>query len=230
MVASAENTAAYALVTAKEITQPKDLKGHSVAISTFGGSSEIVIRYTLEKLGLDSRKDVTLLQVGGQSTRFAALQSGRVKATIVVPPFTITAKKQGFNILAEVADMGFEYQGNGVALTGAFLKSNPETVRNFLKAYIAGIHFMKTQKEETLKIIAKYMKMEDREALDETYRVFATQIAPKKPYPTLKGFQAILDEVAETNPKAKQAKPEQFVDTRLLREIDQSGFIDALYR
>jgi ABC-type nitrate/sulfonate/bicarbonate transport system substrate-binding protein len=126
-----------------------------------------------------------------------------------------------------------EYAGSGIAASPTLLRQKPQTVRNFMKGLVAGIHFAKTHKEESMRITARYMKLDfnkDHAALEETYRVFIDQLIERKPYPTVEGLRAVIEQAAETDPKVKAVRPEQFVDTSFLRELDQSGFIDALYK
>lgn len=232
MIAMHINTLPYSIISSKDIAKPEQLKGKKIAISQFGSSSDFSIRYALEKFGLSPTKDVTLLQMGDQSARYAALTSGNVNATIITPPLTLIARKQGFNTLADLSATGFEYPHEGVAVTKAFIKEKPQTVMNFLKGFLAGIQYWKAHKEETKKIMAKYMKLDlvkDKDELEETYIEYS-KLMPKKPYPTAKGFKAALDEIAEKDPRAKAAKPEQFMDLSFMKELDQNGFIDSLYK
>ena len=178
--------------------------------------------------------DVTLLQLGvGQNARLAALKSGVVEAGIFVPPVTRVARRQGFYPMLDMSKEKFEYAGTAIAVSGQSLREKPEMVERFLRAYIAGIHYAKTHKEESMRITARYMKLDpdkDRASLEETYNIFIQDVVQRKPYPSLPGIQRVLDQIAETDPKAKTAKPEHFVDTRLLTELDRSGFIDGLYK
>jgi ABC-type nitrate/sulfonate/bicarbonate transport system substrate-binding protein len=169
------------------------------------------------------------VQLGDQSTRFTALTGGSVQSTLISPPFDITAKKMGYQILGDMADLGLPYQHETVATTEKFLKERPETARRFLRAFIAGIHLWMTDEKKTKEILAKRLKINDKEILDETYSAYK-KLTEKKPYPTLKGIEFQIEDVARRNPKAKGAKPQDFIDITLLRELDQSGFIDGLYK
>lgn len=113
---------------------------------------------------------------------------------------------------------------------GAATPPGGETVRRFMKAYVEGIHYYKTHKALSLAVIARYLKTSDTEAVEEAYNEIGLKRTPSKPYPTLKGIQLILDEIGEKNPKAKGMKPEAFVDLRFVKELDESGAIDRLYR
>jgi NitT/TauT family transport system substrate-binding protein len=229
MIAGYMNTLPYSIVADKKITKFEQLKGTKAAISKFGSTSDLAVRYALEQNGLTPGKDVTIIQLGDQNTRFAGLTAGSVQSTLISPPFDITAKKMGFNILADMADLGLPYQHETVATTDRFIKEHPETVRKFLRAFVAGIHLWMTDEKKTKEILTKRLKIKEKEILDETYVAYK-KLTEKKPYPTLKGIQFQIDDVVKRNPKAKGAKPEDFVNITFLKELDQSGFIDKLYK
>jgi ABC-type nitrate/sulfonate/bicarbonate transport system substrate-binding protein len=229
MIAGYMNTLPYSIVADKKITRFEQLKGTKAAISKFGSTSDLAVRYALEQNGLVPGKDVTIIQLGDQNTRFAGLTAGSVQSTLISPPFDITAKKMGFNILADMADLGLPYQHETVATTDRFIKEHPETVRKFLRAFVAGIHLWMTDEKRTKEVLAKRLRIKEKETLDETYVAYK-KLTEKKPYPTLKGIQFQIDDVAKRNAKAKGAKPEDFVNITFLKELDQSGFIDKLYK
>lgn len=229
MIAGYMNTLPYSIVSDKKITKFEQLKGTKAAISKFGSTSDLAVRYALEQNGLTPGKDVTIIQLGDQNTRFAGLTAGSVQSTLISPPFDITAKKMGFNILADMADLGLPYQHETVATTDRFIKEHPETVRKFLRAFVAGIHLWMTDEKKTKEILTKRLKIKEKDILDETYVAYK-KLTEKKPYPTLKGIQFQIDDVVKRNPKAKGAKPEDFINITFLKELDQSGFIDKLYK
>ena len=119
--------------------------------------------------------------------------------------------------------MGIEVQGNGFATSRSFIKSQRDTVLSALKGYVEAIYYINRNREEARKIISKYLRLTDGEVLDATYAAFVKTVA-KRPTPTLKGIQFMLDEVAAKMPNAKTTKPEQFVDLSLLQQLDKEGF------
>ncbi len=233
IIAGMINSLTYILVSDPKITRPDQLKGGKIAISRFGSLSDFGARLALKRLNVPL-SDVTLLQLGGgQTARLAALKSGVVQAGIFAPPITRVAKEQGFYSMLDMINEKFEYAGSAFAASGAFLREKPDIAARFMRAYVAGIHYGKTHKEESMRITARYMKLDfnkERASLEETYNIFIQDVVQRKPYPSLEGIQRVLDQIAESDPKAKTAKPEQFVDTRLLSELDRSGFIDSLYK
>ena len=224
------NTMNYQFIVGKEIKQPDHLKGKTVAVSRFGSSSDFATRYALEKYGLAPGKDVAIIEIGSQPERFAALGSGKIQGVMLEVPLTLRAKKMGFPVLADLQMLGLEYQATVLATTQATIKSRPDLVRKVLTAYVEGIHYYKTNRKEGMAILQKYLKTDDTEALAETYEGIGLTLIPQKPYPTLRGIQIMLRELAAKNPKAQAARPEQFVNTTFLKELDSSGFIDRLYK
>jgi LysM repeat protein len=160
----------------------------------------------------------------------AALEAGKLQGAMLSPPTTLRAKKAGFPVLADLQMLGLEYQHTGIATTRSLIKSKPELVRDFMRAYVEGIHYAKTHRKESLEILAKYLRTDDKDVLEETYETIMVTLVPEKPYPTLKGMQIMLREMGAKDPVARSAKPEQFVDLTFVKELDSSGFIDRLYK
>jgi NitT/TauT family transport system substrate-binding protein len=230
MIAGFLNTMDYQFIVSKEITRPEQLKGKTLAVSRFGSSSDFATRYTIDRYGLSPDKDVTIIQIGSQPARFAALETGKIHGVMVSIPLTAKARKMGLNALADLQMLGLEYQHTGLAVTQSLIKSKPELVRNITKAFVEAIHYLKTHRNESLAVLQKYLKTDDVEALQETYEAIGMTLIPEKPYPTLKGIQIMLREMGAKDPKAAEAKPEQFVNLTFIGELDKSGFIDRLYK
>jgi NitT/TauT family transport system substrate-binding protein len=230
MIGGFLNTMDYKFMVAHDITRPDQLKGKTVAVSRIGSSSDFATRYALDKYGLVPDKDVAIFQIGSQPARFAALQSGKIHGVMIAIPLTAAATKMGLNTLADMQMLGLEYQHTGLAVSQNTLKTQPELVRNVMKAFVEGIHFMKTHRKEAIGVLSKYIKSDDPEALQEAYESIGLALIPEKPYPTIKGIQIILREMGAKDPAARSARPEQFVDLSIIKELDSSGFIDRLYK
>jgi NitT/TauT family transport system substrate-binding protein len=223
IVAAAVNTLPYSLVTAKGITKWADLKGKKVGISRFGSGTDTAIRLVCKKFGLDPTKDIIILQGGTQPSRLQALLAGSLDATLVSPPLDLTAKKQGLTILVNIAELGIAYPQLVIETTDRFIRENPKAVKNFLKGFIEGIHYVASHKDETKKIITKYLKTSDPEILEATYQSFM-QVTDYNANPNMEGIRNAIDEVAVRVPAAKSKKPEDFIDTRFLKELEKEGF------
>lgn len=229
MIAGIVNTFAFQVVTVKNITSPGQLKGKRVGVNRFGAAPDVAARYALKHMGIKP-SEVVILQLGSQSARLAAMKGGRLDAAILLPPITTIALKEGMRVLLDMSDLKTEFQITGLASSQKFLTERRPSAMKFMRAFVEGIHYYKTRKKESMKVIAKYMRTQDMEAVGATYDYFAHKIVPKKPYPTVKGIQALLDLLAKERPEAAKAAPEQFVDSSLLKELDRSGFIDRLYK
>jgi NitT/TauT family transport system substrate-binding protein len=230
-VAGGMSTLDFVLVTRPEIKTAEQLKGGTVGLSAFRGANPTATRFALQKLGLGP-KDVSLIVVGGTSERIASLRLGKIQGTLFSPPQNITAQREGFNALADVAELGLPFVHIGVATTRTFIRDNPEIVRRYVKSHIEAIGAMKTDREMAIKTLTKYLgQIKDRDVLVKSYEAAAPDNRiSRKQYPYLAGLQMALDLLAEENPKAKSAKPEDFVDSRFIKELDDSGYIDSLYK
>ncbi|HJX11620.1 MAG TPA: ABC transporter substrate-binding protein [Candidatus Binatia bacterium] len=230
IIASLLNTFPYSLISLPEIKKVNQLVGGKVAISRFGSATDVSVRMSLAKVGLNPDKDVTILQIGTQTSRFAALQTKNVQATIITPPFTLTARKMGYNTLVDMSQMNIPFALTALLTRKTFIKAQRDTVASVVTALVDAVHFYKREKEPTIKILSKYLQTTDREALEETYKEIALKVMPEKPYATLPGIQTILDEMAPRNPKAKNSKPEDFVDMSFVKKLDDEGYFERLYK
>jgi NitT/TauT family transport system substrate-binding protein len=228
IVAACVNILPYSIVAAKGITDWDQLKGKKIAISRFGSGTDTAVRLVLKRYGLDPAKDVIIVQLGTQPTRFQALVAGAIDATIISPPLDIAAKKQGYPIVVNITELGIPYPQQVIETTDRFMRDNPQTIKNFLKGFIEGVRFALTHKEETKKIITKYLKTTDPEILEATYQSFV-QATDQSAYPNMEGMRNAMDEVAARVPAIKNKKPEDFVNTHVLRDLDKEGFF-KLYK
>ncbi len=223
------DTLPYTLLASQKVKSVSQLKGARFAVSRLGSVSDLSLRIALRNLGINPEKEAVILGIGDQTTRFGALRSGTVDATVISPPLTVTARKMGFNLITSFQDAGITWAYDSIDTTIDFARKNRETVINFLKAFIEGNAYIHKNKEESLLVLGRWMRLNDREALEETYD-YLLKILPKKPYSSDKGLQAVLDAIATRNPNAKKFKPQDFSDNQYLREIDQSGFIDKAFK
>ena len=230
LIAGLLNVLAYSMVVSPEIKKPEDLKGKKLSVSRFGSNSDYATRKILLKWGLKPDVDVAVLQIpGGQPARMAAIQSKVVQGMVAQPPVTNLARKLNLNIIAEPEDFGGAYPTTPVASRLSYIKDKRDTVRKFTRALLEGIHLYKTNKDFSKKVIGKYVKTSDNDALEDSYQYFS-RLVPQKPYPSVEAVKEALAELGEKDPKARAAKPEDFVDVSLIKEFDDNGFIDRLYK
>ncbi len=207
----------------KGIKSIKEIR--SLAISRFGSNADFAARYLLQREGLRPETDVALLQVGNQSNRIAAVQTSNADAAILTPPMTLQARKLGYSLLIDASKLGIPYSSLFFVARKPYLAKNRADMINFTKAMIEGVHFYKANHEFSLKVLAKYMKVSDREVLEENFREYDF---PLKPYPAKEYFELPIQEVGKKDPRVLKESPERFMDDSLVKEIDASGFIDKL--
>lgn len=217
----------FSIFSRPEITRIADLKGKLFGATRFGTLSDFASRFALEKSGLNPERDITMVQTGGQPETVLALLTGKVQAAALSVPATMRAKKANMRELLDMAKLEATIHQNGVVTTRKYLKTNEDTVRRFLRAYIEGAVLAKKDKAFAIRVMSKYLATQDRELLDDAYeRVVLHLEVP--PYPTVEGVSVLLRTLEKAQPKAREAKPEDFLDGRLVREIEKSGFIDRL--
>jgi NitT/TauT family transport system substrate-binding protein len=226
-IASVADRFTDVLVSGKDVKTTADLKGKKLGVSQFGTVSDFASRFALKELKLDPAKDVTILQIGGEQARIGALKAGHIDAGLVDASLTPMMKGLGFNILYSFLDSPLRFQFTCVAASKAYLKQNSETVRKFMRGFVEGIKYYKSNRTQAVNIISTWMRTEDKEGVGRAYDIYA-KILEQKPYPSLEGLKAVLDVTAAKEPKAKVANPEQFVDDSFLRDLDRSGFFNSL--
>jgi NitT/TauT family transport system substrate-binding protein len=227
MLAGFTRYASMTLVARPEIAGANDLRGKIIGLQRPGDAYEKNARVAVRHLGLDPDKDVKFLYVGSNEVMWTALESRRVSATMLTPPSTLFARKAGMNFLVNLSELKVEYQGSGLTSRRSFLKDNPNLALRAVRAMVRGIHFFKTRKEDTFRILGKFFGTSDREALEESWN-YASDV-PTKPYASESAVQAVIAHLQEVNPRFGPHKPSEFIESGPLAELDRSGFIDKLY-
>jgi len=222
IVAGLVNQPLFSVVTAPGIDKPEDLRGKKVGISTYGSATDLVLRLALKKWGLKADSEVSILQMRGVPEIFPALVSGSIQAGVLSPPTNMTAVKAGFKELSYLPQLGISFQHTCLATTRRYVDKNRAATLKLLKAYVAAIDRIKTDKPYAKKVLSKYMQTTDPEVLEYSYNA-ANPVFKSPPYPTLDGIRATLDFLAEKEPKARQAQPKEFVDLSLLEEVEKTN-------
>ena len=217
------NTMDNRIYARKGIKSLKEVK--RLAISRFGSNADFAARYLLQREGLRPDTDVALLQVGNQANRIAAVETANADAAMLTPPMTLQARKLGMTLIADASKLGIPYSSLFFVSRRPYVTKNRADLVNFTKAMIEGVHYYKANKEFSMKVIGKYMKVEDREVIEENFREYDF---PLKPYPAKEYFALPIQEVGKKDPKVLKEDPERFADQSLVKELDASGFIDRL--
>ncbi|HMY76944.1 MAG TPA: ABC transporter substrate-binding protein, partial [Blastocatellia bacterium] len=225
------NTHLYSLMVRSEIQTADDLKGKAVAISQPGSGSDSAMRAALQHLQLTPEKDVTLLMIGSQSERLAAMETGQIAGTLVSMPETAKARQKGYRELLALPSINVSYPSGSIATTRRYIRENRPAALNLLKALTAAIARLKQDREGAYEVMAKYMKLDrqtDAAVLAEGYEQLVHNNLADVPAPTLPGLAAEIKALATDNPNAAKLKVEDLVDLSLLRELESSGFFNTL--
>jgi len=221
------NILTYYFVTLPGIKRPEELKGKIGANQSPGTIADFALRVSLRKLGLDPARDVSLRSIGVLYDRIAAMQKGIVQFTVLTEAEKPIVDKLGYPVLLDLISLRIPFPQRGIYATGKTVKEQPDMVRRYVRAYVEAIHYFKTRKEETIQILRKYSRVDDRGVLEHTQTWF-TQNMPDYPYPPVEGFQTVLQEMASSNPKAAALNVKELVDARFVKELEDTGFVAGL--
>ncbi len=210
--------------TAKGIKSPAELKGKKWAISSFGSEAHTSALLAIKSFGL-SNQDVTMVQVGNQGNRFAALESGQVQATTFLPPISAKAEQSGYPKIAEMPKLAPNAFSVGPAVLMKTLKERRAVVKAFLMALVEATAAYKKDREGGVAVLQKQLKIANRKDAELAWDYY-TPLYPADFRPTESSLQFHLDRAGE--PNAKTTKPQDLVELSLLGELEQEGFFKSL--
>jgi NitT/TauT family transport system substrate-binding protein len=222
------NFVALYIIAAPEIKSVQDLRGKPVGVSRFGATTDFAIQMFLKKYGLEPVRDVPIIQIGGLPELAAALSNKSIYAAAMSYPMGLVAQQAGMKVLANLAKEEIPFLHQGLTTTGRFMRERRAQAKAFVRAYGKAVHFMHTRKEESKAIVSRYTKVTDPAMLEGTMQ-YAYDFVEKVPLVKREAIQVTLDETGKKNPKAKQAKPEQFYDNSLVQELIKEGFFASLW-
>jgi ABC-type nitrate/sulfonate/bicarbonate transport system substrate-binding protein len=218
----------YQLVTRPEIKSVEQLKGKKLGVSRFGSSADFGLRAVLKRLGIDPVKDVSILQIGDEPARVAAITSGNIEGTVVNAPFSSEAERLKLNVMADSVKMDIPFFNTGLLGSRKYLEKQDTKVMNFLRAYLEAIKILKTEREYSVKALAQFTRVQNLKAIQEGYDYFNNQLQPV-PYPSLEAMQAVVTQIAETNPKARNVDAKNYVSDRYLKRLEEEGFVKKIW-
>jgi NitT/TauT family transport system substrate-binding protein len=214
LIGGVNNKLPYGFVSLAGIKTPAQLKGKRIGISRFGSTDDFAVKLALTQFGL-STKDVNITQVGSAATRLTALQAGSIDAAVLTLGLVQIGQKSGLNLLLDFIEKDIEYQQVAVIARDDLLKTRPDLVRRFMKAYLDSVRFYKTQKEVAIRETMKRLRTNDRAIAEFDYNQ-RVRALPDDGKPSIKGMQLALDDIAKENPKAKSLTVQQLIDVSFL--------------
>ena len=230
MVASIVNKGIQRVLARSELRRSEDLRGKRIGVTRLGSSSHMVLLLMLRAWGMKP-EDVQTLQVGSSPAMLAALEKGAIDAAVLTEPTFFIAEDQGFRVLADLADMDIYYLHSMIDTTRAYVRSHRDLAGRFIKAYVEAIAYFKKNRADSIEIMKRQMRTTPAQTkyLERSYGLYNSGYFENAPYPALKGVTSVLEFLSKDIPRARTADPKSFIDSSLVKEVDDSGFIKKLY-
>jgi ABC-type nitrate/sulfonate/bicarbonate transport system substrate-binding protein len=225
VIGSTANKVEGVLFVQPEIQQVEDMRGKVVAVNTLRSISDVVARLALRRVGLQPDVDVTIRATGGQPQMLAALETRGADGAMLNRPLVFEARKLGYRELLDASEMAIPFLSQAVGSTRKTLRERPELGEPYLRGLAQAMSRMRNDRELTMEVVAKYTKLDDREALEGTVDFVRTTLA-MDPYPEPAALQTIID--AEEHPGARGLRPEDVTDYRFAEQLRRSGFLEQL--
>ena len=212
------------------IAKPQDLKGKTLAVTRFGSLTDLLIRPALKNWGLEPMKDVKLVQIGRMPDIATAISQRTVDGGVISFPTSVQAEKLNIKTLLDFAESDYALPATTVVISRRYGKSHRDDVLRFLRAYIEGTQRLFADRELGIRALRKYGGISDRDMLAGTYDLFTSRYIKKIPKVNQKGVENSLSLIAESNPRAKGRKAEEFMDTSFMDELEKTGFIKSVWK
>jgi ABC-type nitrate/sulfonate/bicarbonate transport system substrate-binding protein len=205
------------------------VRGHTLAVTRIGSTSDFVARYWLKRLGLEPVADVPIIQVGGNPEMVAALATGAADMVAATDLFALELQRQGYRELVNGASLGVEYIHAGLGARQSYIAAHEDVTRRFLRASFRGQGRFVGDRDLALQVVKKYTQLDDQDVLGRAWELHTGQYIKRIPYTSPAAMRLALEELSATNEAARGADPEQFYDNRFVRELDDADFFKALY-
>ena len=227
-IGGVKNTMTQTLVAGGNIKKPEDLKGKRIGVSRIGGNSHYFTIQALRRYNMEPNRDFSFLQTGGDPETLAALISGGIEVANLTPPTDSQAIARGYHYVVYGPDLKIPYAATAFVTKRSLLNKRGQVVGQYMRAMAETARIMHTDREFVYKVLGKYLRITDRSVLDSAYNAEIKVLEPRLVIKD-EALQAILDEVAQTDARAKKVKPQELVDNRYLDEMEKSGFMDQLW-
>jgi NitT/TauT family transport system substrate-binding protein len=230
IIASSLNVFTFVVMAKPEIRRVEELKGKRVGISRFGSATDFGLRFAESQWPIKRQRDFAVIQMGGVTDILTALRTGGVDAGVINAELAILARRDGFRDLADISKMGLSFPTSSIVTTRSYLKRSENTARKFVRGYVEGVHFAKTQRAFSVQVMSKYMRNNDAALVNDLYELYLIQNMLRIPRPVPEPLKTVLDQLAETDPRAANLRPEQFIDGRFFVEMEKDGFLQKLWK
>jgi len=206
----------------------EQLAGKKIGFVGDGGLNDALVKFIIKKLDAAGIKGLCQEPIGpGGEAELEALLTGKCDAVVGTPPECIEAHRRGCHYLVDFSEYGLNYALGGIAARRDYVEKNPQITRQFIKAYVEGMHRYRTDREFTIEVQAEYSGIADRSIAAETYELTQPRM-PAVPYPVVPALQTLLNFMANDLPEARNADAKNFVDDRFIHELEADGFIGSM--
>jgi NitT/TauT family transport system substrate-binding protein len=226
LLASAKNILPYVFAVSKEVRRNEDLKGKVIATSQIGGRAGEIARMAIKSMGLDPDKDVNYLAVGGTMSRLAALSTGRVQAAPISHIMIPIAEDRGLRVL-EIKPIPLIIDGQWT--TRKYAEENPQIINNFLRAYVRGVAAVIKDRERSLEVMRRYMRVSDSRVLHNTYDSYQKDV-DRIPIPSETAIQNTLEITYRIAPKLAKMDIKRHLYFGPIQRLKDEGYISQLYK
>jgi ABC-type nitrate/sulfonate/bicarbonate transport system substrate-binding protein len=223
-----KNTMTQTIVAGGNIKRPEDLKGKKIGVSRIGGNSHYFTIQALRRYNMEANRDYGFIQTGGDPETFAALVSGAIEVANLTPPTDAQAIAKGYHYVLYGPDLKIPYAATAFVTKRSVIAKRPQVIGNFMRAMAEASKVVHSDREFYYKVLGKYLRIQDRSVLDAAYNA-EIKVLEQRLVIKMESLQAILDELAPTDARAKNIKPQELVDSRYLDEMNKSGFMDQLW-
>ena len=227
-VGGVKNVMTHSIVVGGNIKRPEDLRGKRVGVSRIGGNSHYFTNQALRRFNLEPGRDFTFIQTGGEPEALAALIGGGIDAAALTAPADTQGIALGYRYVVYGPDLKIPYSATAFVTRRSVIAKRPQVISQFMRAMAEASKLMHTDREFIYKVLGKYLRLTDRKILESAYNTESKALEPRLAI-KLDSLQAILDEIAPTDARAKRARPQELVDSRYLDEMEKSGFFDQLW-
>jgi NitT/TauT family transport system substrate-binding protein len=227
-VGGVKNVMTQSIVAGGNIKKPTDIKGKRVAVSRIGSNTHYFTIQALRRSGMEPNRDFNFIQTGGDPESLAALLSKNIEVATLTAPSDAKALAEGYHYVVYGPDLRIPYAATAFVTKRSVIAKRPQVVGRFMRAMAEAAKILHTDKEFVYKVMGKQLRLTDRTILDAAYNAEIKALEPRLVLKS-EAIEAILGEVAATDPRAKKVKPQELIDNRYLDEMEKSGFFDQLW-
>ena len=227
-VGGVKNVMTQSIVAGGNIKKPEDVKGKQIGVSRIGSNTHYFTIQALRRAGMEPGRDFSFLQTGGDPESLAALLTKKIQVATLTAPSDAKALAEGYHYVVYGPDLKIPYAATAFVTKRSAIAKRPQVIGRFMRAMGEAAKILHTDKEFVYKVMGKQLRLTDRSILDSAYNAEIKALEPRLVLKT-EALHAILEEVAGTDPRAKNVKPQEMIDNRFLNELEKSGFFDQLW-